>query len=325
MINCKTYVESLGGKPVAVFGLGVSGQASVKALVQAGAKVFAWDDREEARDKAAELGADIQELNESVLSQCGGLIMAPGISLQHEVPAKARELGVEILSDIEILYRCAEGLKTIAVTGTNGKSTTVTLIHHILQECGVDSVLGGNIGTAALDLKLPSKNGAIVLELSSYQLELVHDFTADIGVMMNLTPDHLDRHGSIENYAAAKERILKGAAYSVVNIDDDYSKAMYERAVDAGQDVYALSVREAPSKAVFVEDSTLFDFMDGEEKEDIGSLSGLTKLQGIHNHQNAAAAFAACKLFGLESNEIFEAMNPHDRLITTSFNIGMAT
>ncbi len=222
MIDCTAFVKRLDGKPVAIFGLGISGLATTKALIAAGAKVIAWDDNAENRKKAAALGGTAHPLGIDTLKPCACLILAPGVPLHfpmpHDVVKAAREAGTEIICDIEILHRLNHGRKTIGITGTNGKSTTTVLIEHILSACGFPNAMGGNIGRAALDLDMPPENGAIILEISSYQMDLCPTFTPDIAVLLNITPDHLDRHGSMEKYEAAKRRIFTNAS-SQIKID----------------------------------------------------------------------------------------------------------
>ncbi len=222
MIDCKPYVETLQGKPVAVFGLGVSGLASVRALSEAGAHVIAWDDNQERRDQAREAGAEILRLDEITMQGCAALVLSPGVPLHHPAPhdvvKSANMVNVEILCDIEILSRLNHGRKTIGITGTNGKSTTTALIHHVLNECNVSSAMGGNIGRAALDMDMPAQGGAFVLEISSYQMDLCPRFKPDIAVLLNITPDHLDRHGSMKEYEAAKRRIFGGAGQMQIDL-----------------------------------------------------------------------------------------------------------
>lgn len=320
MIDTSEYVKSLGGHPVAVFGLGRSGLSSVEALCAQGAKVFAWDDSEEAQKKAEEKGAKIKELNAERLSKCAGLVMAPGISLSHAIPQIAKEQHVEILSDIEILSRCDHGLKTIGVTGTNGKSTTVSLIHHVLQMMNYPSVLGGNIGTPVLSCDLPeSGNGVFVLELSSYQIDICPTFRPDISVLLNITPDHLDRHGSLQEYASVKEEIFampqgehKGDA--IIAVDDEYTRAMYNRLKDSShRTVWPVSVRKPLDEGVYVEKGILIDNRNGARAE-IGRLSNIQTLKGTHNHQNAACVYAALLALGLKGDEIFKAFSTYPGL-----------
>jgi UDP-N-acetylmuramoylalanine--D-glutamate ligase len=287
MIDARRFVKTLGGKPAAVFGLGRSGLSAVKALRAAGTEVLAWDDTPAAREKDAAEGAEIAELTQEVLKGCGCLVLSPGVPLHYPVPhpvvKAARAADVEILCDIEILHRCGLGRQTIGVTGTNGKSTTTALIGHILKEAGRAPSVGGNIGAPVLDLYLPPENGAFVLELSSYQLDLCPSFAPDIAVLLNITPDHIDRHGSLENYACAKERIFSGPGLAVISIDDEDCMQIYERVKSFGRrKVISISIK----------DDLLRETMEA------------ATLKGEHNYQNALAAWHVCRAMGVQEEVV---------------------
>lgn len=326
-MNLKPFIKTLEGKPVAVFGLGLSGLAVVKALHESGAKIYAWDDDEKRRAAAKKAGASIKELDEKTLSQCGALVLAPGVPLHypspHPVVKAARKAGTEIIGDLEVFHRAGHGRKTIGVTGTNGKSTTAALIHHIVQAAGKKAVLGGNIGTAVFDLKLPPKEGAIVLEMSSYQIDLCPTFHPDIAVLLNITPDHIDRHGSFENYAAAKEAIFGGEGLAVISVDDEPCRAIYERilAFETGKRrCVPISCKERLEKGVYVEEGKLMD-AQGDEPVEVGVLSGLSTLRGQHNHQNAAAAYAVCRELGLAPAEIMAGMKTYPGMVHRQYPV----
>jgi len=329
MIDAGKFVQTLEGKPVAVFGLGISNLAVIKTLVKAGATVAAWDDNPERHAAAADEGAEIRNLTHENFAPYACLILAPGVPLDHPEPhdvvKKARAAGVEIFCDLEVLHRCDHGRRTIGITGTNGKSTTTALIGHILNECGVKAAIGGNIGKAALALSLPRKDGVLVLEISSFQLELCPRFSPDIAVLLNISPDHLDRHGSMEEYAAAKKRLFRGAGQAVIGIDDALSEKILESVREAGERTcYPIaSTREVKQGGVYVKDGTLYDGMD-QEPEKAFSLS-ISTLPGVHNHQNAAAAYAAARLIGIDGEAIYEAMKsfpglPHRQFLVRIIN-----
>ena len=328
MINVSSFVKTLDNKPVAVFGLGISNRAAIKALVKAGVTVAAWDDHEERRTAAAKAGADIVNLTEKDMAGYACLVLAPGIPLTHPAPhavvRKAQEAGIEILCDLEILHRCGHGRTTVGVTGTNGKSTTTALIGHVFSECGVKAVVGGNIGKAALDLTLPPQDGIIVLEMSSFQIDLCPAFAPDIGVHLNLTPDHLDRHGGMEGYAASKQNLFRGSGKAVIGVDDEYSQKMFETVKDTGQrDSFAISVKNAVERGVYVLDGELYDRMDSGVEESAPLQS--STLPGVHNHQNAAAAYAVARLLGIEPDAILEAFKtfpglPHRQYLVRTIN-----
>jgi len=331
MIDVTKFVETLGGKPVAVFGLGLSGLSSVAALRGSGANVIAWDDRSEPRKKAEKAGAKIEQFTPDILAKCGALVLAPGVPLTHPAPhpvvRMAVDLNLEILCDIEILHRAQHGRKTIGITGTNGKSTSVALMDHVLKQAGHKTVLAGNIGTPVLTTKMPPKDGCYVLELSSYQLDLCTDFAPDIAVLLNITPDHLDRHGNIENYAAAKERVFRAQgsqdSWGVIGIDNEYCRDMYERLKgSSARRMVPISVTQCAEGGVYVADGALIDDLDGEAVE-MGKLSNITILHGRHNHQNAAAVYAALRLYGLAGEDIFKGFKSYPGLPHRQFPVAV--
>lgn len=316
MIDLKAYASTLNEKPAAVYGLGLSGMAAVRALTAAGVPVLAWDEDAAKRTAAEQAGARIDDMFGD-LHELAFLLLSPGIPLHfpapHPVVSRAREAGVEIIGDIELLHRSGHGLKTIGITGTNGKSTTTALVGHILNDAGVRAVTGGNIGKAALDLDLAGAE-VIVLELSSYQLDLCPDFSPDIAVHLNLTPDHLDRHGDLQGYMAAKMRVFRGKGQAVIGADDAPSQAMLRTVGQAGErDIYTVSTSNTAARGVFIKAGLLIDAM-GTQPVEIGSLQAIKILPGVHNHQNAAAAYAVCRLMGVRSETIMAAMTRYPGL-----------
>src|SRR5918995_1497252 len=237
-----TPVTSFAGKTVALFGLGGSGLATVLALKEGGARVIACDDNPAKMAEAGSKGIETADLRHVDWSQFSSFILSPGVPLTHPEPhwsAKlAREAGVEIIGDIELFCRerakIAPNAPFVAITGTNGKSTTTALIAHILREAGRDVQMGGNIGTAILSLEPPAADRVHVVEMSSFQIDLTPSLRPTVGVLLNISPDHLDRHGTMEEYAAIKERLVAGAADAVVGIDDEASAAVAKRRLDAG-------------------------------------------------------------------------------------------
>lgn len=303
-------VSVFSGKKVALFGLGGSGLASAKALVAGGADVAAFDDRAESCAAADAAGIPVVDLKAADWSGFDALVLAPGVPLTHPKPHWTVELakaaGVEIIGDIELFCRerratCAQA-KLIAITGTNGKSTTTALIGHILRDAGRDAQVGGNIGRAVLDLDPLTPERFYVVECSSYQIDLAPTLDADVGLLLNLTPDHLDRHGDMDRYAAIKERLVAGAAAAVVGADDDYCRAIARRLIDAGHAVVPVS-----ADITRVEAGLAFDgraIVSAEDGRVVVDLSGHTVLRGAHNGQNVAAAIAACRVVGLSDTEI---------------------
>jgi UDP-N-acetylmuramoylalanine--D-glutamate ligase len=203
--------RAFAGKEYAVYGLARSGLATAAALIASGAEVTAWDAKEEARARAP-AGTRIEKLDEADLSHSDSLVVTPGLPLnRHPIAQRARDAGVEIIGDIELFARARPELpphKVVGITGTNGKSTTTALIHHILRTAGVPTTMGGNIGLPILAQDPLPEGGVYVLELSSYQIDLTQSLDCDVAVLLNITPDHLDRYESFEAYAASKERLL---------------------------------------------------------------------------------------------------------------------
>ena len=309
MIDLSSYISSLEHKKVAVFGLGLSGLSSVKALVGGDATVVAWDDKVDNQNKARDLGAEIENLTAMDLSGFDFLLLAPGVPYTyepHSVVLNAQKHNLEIIGDLELLHRSNHSVKTIGITGTNGKSTTTALLTHSLNECGVKSVMGGNIGKAVLDLDL-SDYDTLVLEISSYQMDLCPTFRPDISIVLNITPDHLDRHGSMASYVEAKKRIVDGEGLAVLGIDDDFTMGVFDAAFCIGtRKLKPVSVRCEIPEGVFVKDSILKINAKGENQV-IGALKNMPTLKGVHNQQNMACCYAVMKEFDLDDQEILKS------------------
>src|SRR5579872_1484856 len=248
-------VAGFNGRKVALFGLGGSGLATARALLAGGAEVAAWDDGEAARTKAREAGLPVVDLAEADWRGFSALVLAPGVPLTHPEPhwtaKKARAAAIEIIGDIELFCRerrrVAPRAPFVAITGTNGKSTTTALVAHLLREAGRDAQLGGNIGTPILELAAPADNRIHVVECSSFQIDLAPSIDPTIGALINLTPDHLDRHGTMANYAAIKERLVAATNVALVGVDDEHGRAIAERLRRSGRRVVAISARASSS------------------------------------------------------------------------------
>jgi UDP-N-acetylmuramoylalanine--D-glutamate ligase len=244
-------------------------------------------------------GIETADLRTADWSQFSSFILSPGVPLTHPEPhwsAKlAKAAGVEIIGDIELFCRerakIAPGAPFVAITGTNGKSTTTALIAHILREAGRDVQMGGNIGTAILSLEPPSDNRIHVIECSSFQIDLAPSLSPTIGVHLNLSPDHIDRHGTMENYAAIKERLVAKAGLAVIGVDDPMSRAIADACEAKGVNVARISVEPIGVKGVFADGETLIG-VTGSDAAPVANLSGIGSLRGAHNAQNAAAAVA---------------------------------
>lgn len=342
MIRATTFA----GKRVAVFGLGGSGRATVASLLAGGANVAAWDDGEKSREAAGQAGLPLVDLKTADWSTFAALVLAPGVPLTHPEPhwtvVAAEAAGVEVIGDIEIFCRerraHAPDAPFIAVTGTNGKSTTTALIAHILRTLGQDAQMGGNIGVPALSLEEPApvaggqpnaqgnepvaggqpkaqegepdaggqlkahdKSSIYVVEMSSFQIDLTPSLAPTIGVLLNLSPDHLDRHGppddadaAMRNYAAIKERLVVGAEVALVGVDDEHCVEILRRRAAIGP-VAPLSVKRPIRPGYCLHDGWLICSDATGLAVKLATTYGISTLRGAHNAQNALAAIAAVR------------------------------
>jgi len=312
-------VRGFEGRTVAVFGLARTGLAAARALMAGGAQVALWDENPKARAAAEAEGLPIVDLTTADWSDFAAIMLSPGVPLTHPAPhwtvVKAREAGVEIVGDIELFARTVNAApehkrpKIVAITGTNGKSTTTALIGHICAEAGRDVRIGGNIGYGVLGLEDMHGGAVYVLELSSYQLDLTSSLHADVSVLLNVSPDHLERHGTMENYVAAKRRILmnqgKGDT-AVIGVDDPWGQQICTEITAANRrTIVPISASKAMSRGVYALDGLLYD-ASGERAAEIADLKRARSLPGRHNWQNAAAAYAAAKGLGIAAEEAAE-------------------
>jgi UDP-N-acetylmuramoylalanine--D-glutamate ligase len=310
-------VRTFEGKDVAVFGLGRSGIATCRALMAGGARVCAWDDNEAARKAAESAGVPLVDLNRRDWQTFSALVLSPGIPFRHPEPHRfarmAQLVGVPVIGDMELFARAVNELKEferpriVGVTGTNGKSTTTALIGHILRACGKDVRVGGNIGVGVLDLEKLHSGAIYVLELSSYQLDLVESLKCDVAVMLNLSPDHLARHGGMDGYVQAKRRVFRNQGpgdWAIIGVDDTRSQVMCTQLSAEGmRRVVPVSAEYGLGRGVSVLDGQLCDSMTGRATAP-HDVAKARALPGRHNHQNAAAAYAVCRALGLEPNDI---------------------
>ncbi|KQZ72878.1 UDP-N-acetylmuramoylalanine--D-glutamate ligase [Sphingopyxis sp. Root214] len=278
--------RAFAGRRYAVLGLARSGLATVEALVASGAGVTAWDDREDARDDAMALGADIGNPLEIDLIGFAGVVVSPGVPLnRHPIAAHAREAHVPVIGDIELFAEARDELpahKVVGITGTNGKSTVTALITHMLESAGIPALMGGNIGLPILSRDPLPEGGVYVLELSSYQIDLSHSLACDVAVLTNLSPDHLDRYDGFTGYAASKARIFSlqhRDQVAIVAIDDDPSKMIASR---INHRLHRVSAKDV----------------------DPVDQARWPALQGPHNAQNAVCAIAVCRVLGLNDEQI---------------------
>jgi UDP-N-acetylmuramoylalanine--D-glutamate ligase len=304
--------RAFAGKTVGVFGLARSGVAAVHALKSGGAQVFAWDDKEASR--AAADGVRISPWQEWPWDKLAALILSPGVPLTHPEPhpvvSRAKEAGVEVIGDIELFAREAAA-PVIAITGTNGKSTTTALIGHVLAACGFDAQVGGNIGKAALELSPPTAKTIYVLEMSSYQIDLSPSLKPEVAVLSNITPDHIDRHGTMEHYAAVKAQLLKQTVktgLNVIGVDDPCTASIFTRlSSNGGAPCVPVSVGKVLGRGIFVLDGALYDAQSAHAAK-VMNLTDAAHLPGAHNWQNAALAYGAVKPFVKDARAIASAI-----------------
>jgi UDP-N-acetylmuramoylalanine--D-glutamate ligase len=311
--------SAFSGKRYAVYGLARSGLATVEALLASGAEVMAWDEKAEAREglrssraKSRGAGTDSEQRPSTTLGTnevgdlriadpmstalCGyaGLVVSPGVPLnRHPIAARAREAGVPLTGDIELFAQARASLpphKVVGITGTNGKSTTTALVHHILATAGIPTAMGGNIGLPILGQDPLPEGGVYVLELSSYQIDLTHSLDCDVAVLLNVSPDHLDRYDGMDDYAASKARLFAMQApehAAVIAADDDYTRAIAK--LVAGRKILVSAA-------------------------DVKDQARWPSLKGPHNAQNVAAAVAAARELGVTDAAIARGLETYPGL-----------
>ena len=317
MITAKAFA----GKHYAVLGLARSGLATVEALLASGAKVTAWDDKllpgegrgpgrgeaavPAALDPGLRRGTEIANLNEVDLTQFDSIVVTPGLPLNHHpIAQRARDAGVEIIGDIELFARARAELpphKVVGITGTNGKSTTTALVHHILKTAGVPAEMGGNIGLPILAQDPLPEGGVYVLELSSYQIDLTRTLDCDVAVLLNITPDHLDRYDSFDAYAASKARLFDMQSPGKVGISTEFVRLPRKFGDWTDRLPHDPGIIILELLAYFLE----FDLVGQSE---------WPALQGPHNLQNVIAASTACDKLGVTDDCIRAALRTYPGL-----------
>lgn len=304
-------VTTFKGKRLALFGLGGSGMVAAHALVAGGADLVAFDDNPQSVAKAAAAGIATADLRERGLFDCAALVLSPGVPLTHPrahwTVELAKAAGVPVIGDIELFARerreHAPACPFIAITGTNGKSTTTALIAHVLGSAGRDVQMGGNIGTAILSLEPPAAHRHYVVECSSYQIDLAPSLDPSVGILLNLTPDHLDRHGDMIHYAGIKERLVAASESAIIGVDDDYCASIASFLKAKGRHVTQISSASRLDEGIWLDGRKLVHSTGGVGTI-LADLSAAPALRGAHNGQNAAAAYAACMSVGLSREEI---------------------
>ena len=315
-------IHAYEGRRVAVFGLGRTGIATARALTAGGATVSCWDDTEAARERAAAEGLVLDDLNRRDWGDIAALILSPGIPLTHPKPHRMVELanavGAPVIGDTELFAMALAELpekrrpKVIGITGTNGKSTTTALIGHILRETGRRVVVGGNIGEAILAQDPPGPGTHYVLELSSYQIDLTRTLACDIAVLLNITPDHIDRHGDFQGYFRAKQRLFEmqsPSGLAVIGIDDSETSAFFSRLRQTRREdqVVPISSGRVFARGVYALGDRVYDALDTASHPAI-DLRRAPALPGRHNAQNVAAALAVVRLLGVSARAAADAV-----------------
>ncbi|SMX27804.1 UDP-N-acetylmuramoylalanine--D-glutamate ligase [Pelagimonas phthalicica] len=319
-------VLGLTGAKVGVLGLGRSGLSAARALREGGAVPIVWDDNASARERAEAEGFEARDLRKA-MDELTRLVVSPGIPHLYPTPnpviAAALRAGVPVDNDIGLFFQSlGQGWdafdvtpKVITVTGSNGKSTTSALIHHLLESAGRDSQLAGNIGRGVLDIDELINGSVVVLELSSYQTELARSLTPDVAVFTNLSPDHLDRHGGHGGYFAAKRRLFAegGPDRAIIGVDEDEGLFLANQLAEGPGDDRVIRVSSGskltgPGWQVFARKGFLSEWRKGRQVASI-DLREVTGLPGAHNHQNACAAYAACRAVGLAPRQIEQGLH----------------
>ena len=337
-------VVGLKGAKVAVLGLGRSGLSAARALRAGGAEPICWDDNPQAREVAEGEGFTCKGFTSAQhFEDIARLIVSPGIPHLYPAPNPVVDLalraGVPVDNDIGLFFQSFAtsewqtfdvAPRVVAVTGSNGKSTTSALIHHILEHCNRPATLAGNIGRGVLDIDPPHDGEVVVLELSSYQTDLARSLTPDIAVFTNLSADHLDRHSGMGGYFAAKRRLFAegGPDRAVIGVDEAEGRYLAGQLAEARADdrVIRVSVEQklaGPGWQVFARKGFLTEWRKGKQVASI-DLRGVVGLPGAHNHQNACAAFAACRALGLAPKVIEQALHSFSGLPHRSQLVGEA-
>ena len=325
-------VTSFAGKTVAVFGLGGSGLACCHALRAGGADVVAGDDDAARLKQAADAGFTTADLRTASWEGFAALVLTPGVPLTHPVPhwsvLTARRAGIEVIGDIELFCRerrrHAPSAPFVAITGTNGKSTTTALTAHLMKAAGRDTQMGGNIGTAILSLEPPRLGRVHVVEMSSYQIDLAPSLDPLVGILLNVSEDHLDRHGTLEHYAAVKERLVAGVqrgGTAIIGVDDKWCQAVADRVEHHGGRVVRVSVKRPLADGIYLDHETLVRAAGGSRTE-IARIGGIGSLRGQHNAQNAACAAAAALALGVDFATLQDGLRSFPGLVHRMEQIG---
>ncbi|WP_242913839.1 UDP-N-acetylmuramoyl-L-alanine--D-glutamate ligase [Brevundimonas pishanensis] len=307
-------VPGFGGRRVAVFGLGRSGITAARALQAGGAEPVLWDDGVSGRMQAEAEGFNVEDLTSADWSGFDALVLSPGAPLTHPRPhwtvEKAHEAGVPVIGDVELFARALDALpsdkrpRVVAITGTNGKSTTTALIAFVLKQAGLKVHMGGNIGIGVLALPAPTTEAVYLIEVSSYQLDLTTAFKPDVAILTNISPDHLDRHGGMEGYVKAKSRIFQaqsGNDLALIGVDEHWGQGLSDAVEARGEKVIRIATARTPEDLPREGWRAAPGLLLTDEREI--DLTAARSLPGRHNAQNAAFAYATALALGLSHEQ----------------------
>lgn len=300
-----------------ILGLARSGLAAMRWLIDHRCMVYVHDEDQSKVDGACLNGA-IAWPADADFSQLTALIQSPGVPLSHPLTVKAQQCGIKVIGDVDLFRQTHPVAKIVGITGTNGKSTTTTLVGHILRECNVPSAIGGNVGVPVMSLPELPDEGVYVLELSSYQLDVSDSLSLTVAAWLNITPDHLERHGTIEDYIYAKTKVFASKAnppISIVGVDDIYSQEVFNR-MSAAHPGYLIpvSVMRSLPDGIFVYDGLLID-ATGDERLNLGDITNHPRLKGRHNQQNIVVAYGICKALGVQPLDILKSIQSFPGLV----------
>ena len=307
-------IDSYDRKKILIVGFGKTGFSTARSLDNSGSDIFIWDDNKDLRELAIENGFSIYENKRHNLKNFDEIIWSPGVPhiypSPHPIALEAKKTGVKIKSDIDLLYQAQSKALYYCISGTNGKSTTTVMVGHILKNAGKDIQVGGNLGKAVLDLEPLGSEGAYILEISSFQSELLQNFKPTISALLNISADHIDRHGSLDGYINAKAKLFEiqsPGSVAIINDDDEYCRNIKNRILKKPKlKVITISVDHKVSDGIFVDNNILNDnFFEQNYKLD---LSIFKNLYGKHNYQNIAFAYAISKVCGISIEEIIESL-----------------
>ncbi len=298
-------------KKVGILGLGLSGVSAFRYFKRIGLKIVGWDDSAEVRKNNTQLEIQIVDLNKKHnLQNIDVLLVSPGIPKNHTIIKMANKFGKIITSDIDVFWNDESFNKNnfIGISGSNGKSTVSSIVHHIMISSKIPTKIAGNIGIPVLGLTPFKQKGTYVLELSSYQLDLIKQFRPNTSVLINISPDHLERHGSLEDYILAKEKLFynqRKEDTAIINIDNDHCNFLYKKLRNKKKSpkIVTVSLSHKKKNSVYFNKDILIDYT-GEKKVEIGNIEKLTTLKGEHNKENIACAVAACLCNGISHREI---------------------